>query len=124
MFHQFSDDPLRIVPVDRMGNIHDLTRPVDGPPLLRLYQHIRMGFYHPCGHRISGRPHDHMNARFFHGVQNPFHMGKIKYTLLRFAGTPRGFRDPHRVDPRLLHHPDVFRQPFAGHILVIISRPE
>lgn len=108
MLHEPSDHALRIIQIYRMRDIHDLARAVDAAASFCYGKYIRVGLHHPCRNRIGRRPHDHMDPRLLHGIQYSVHMGKIKYSLLGFAGAPRRLRDPHRIDPRLFHHPDIF----------------
>ena len=108
MLHQLPDHPLPIVPVNRMGDIHNLSGAINAPPLHGSSQHIRMRFHHPGRNRIGGRADDYVDLGFFHGIHHPLHMRKVKNPFLRLAGTPGGFRDSYRIDPGFFHHFHIF----------------
>ena len=88
-FHQFTDHAFRIIAIDRMCDIHNLSCTVNAPSFDSLCKHIRISFHHPCRHRISRSPNDDVDSRFFHRIHHTGHMRKIKDTLLRLACTPR-----------------------------------
>ena len=103
-----------------MRNVHDLPGAVNPPAILRHRQHIRVRLHHPGGHRVGGSADNHGNPRRLHGVHHPHHMAEIKHPRLGFTGTPGGFRNPHHIDPRRLHHFHVFVQTVTGHIFIVI----
>ena len=123
VLHQLPDYTFRVKQIDRIGNVHNLTRPIDALSLFRRGKHLGIRLHHPCRHRIGGRSDDHGDPRLLHGVQNPLHMGKIKHPILRLTGAPGGFRDPHNIDPGRLHHLHIFFQTVHRKILLVICRP-
>ena len=46
-FHHLPDHPLRIIQIDRMRNVHDLTGAIDPAPPVRRRKHVRIGLLHP-----------------------------------------------------------------------------
>ena len=120
--HQLPDNPLRIEAIGGMGDVHDLPGSVRALSALIRDHDLRIGLGHPCRNRVGRCAHDYMESLPLTGVQHPGHMGEIKYPVLRLLAAPGGFRDADHVQPRLLHHANVFVQPFIGHIFIIICR--
>ena len=123
VLHQLPDYTFRVKQIDRIGNVHNLTRPINALSLFCRGKHLGIRLHHPGGHRIGGRSDDHGDSRLLHGVQHPLHMGKIKHPILRLTGAPGGFRDPHDIDPGRFHHLHIFFQPVHRKILLVICRP-
>ena len=120
-FHQLSYYPLSVIPIHRMGNIHNLSCTVDSRSVFGRCQHIRIGFDHPGGNCIGGSSDNHRNPGFLHGIQHPRHMAEIKHPFLGFTGTPGRLCNPYHINPRRFHHLHIFVQTVIGHIFIIIS---
>ncbi|CDB78319.1 unknown [Blautia sp. CAG:237] len=73
-FHQLADDSFRIIPIDRMCDVHNLSRTIDSSAFDRLRQHIRIGFHHPGRHCIGRSPYDNVNFCLFHRIHYTDHM--------------------------------------------------
>ena len=120
MIHQFSYDTFTVKQIMAVGDIHDLSCPVDTPALFCHCHHIRMLFLHPGRNGIGWRAHDHVDTCLLHGIQNPVNVIKIKHSILGLQCAPGGFRNPHQIDPCLFHHCNIFFQSVIRHIFIII----
>ena len=122
-FHQLSDHPLSVIPIHRMGNIHNLSCTIDSRSVFSRCQHIRVRFHHPGGNCIRRSSDNNGNPGCFHGIQYPRHMAEIKHSLLRFTGTPCRLRNSYHIDPCRFHHFHIFIQTVVWHIFIIIGNP-
>ncbi|MNI34821.1 hypothetical protein D3C73_888210 [compost metagenome] len=118
---QLADDPLRMEQIGGTGNIHYLTRAVFTRSLGRYGQDTRVLLHQPRGYGIGRCSDDHRDPRRMHRVQHPVNRGEVEHAVLRLMGTPGGFSNADCVDARRLHHGNIFIEPLARHIFVVIG---
>ena len=121
-----ADDALRVEPVRRVGDIHDLAGAVLARAGRGDGQDLGMHLHHPGGHRVGRRADDHVNAGALGRVEGAVNMREVEDARLGFLGAPGGFRDADQVDAGLLHHPHVFIHAVEvlGHVFVVVRRSE
>ena len=119
------DDPLGVLPVDRVRDVHVLARAVE----LARRAHLAERHDHDLGvlrvepgrDRVGGRAHHDLDPGRVHRVHDPVHPRELELALARLPARPGGLADAHDGDPGPLHQLDVLVEPLVRHVLVVVG---